>query len=269
MSSKKNKTIEQNQFVITGPFVDTIFRGGSYAISLGYTDHAGVIKDQQYPQGQKGRYVEYVQNKDEKGRDRAKRYRFDQSLGRLLTRPSDTDIYGKSQYAFLKNHPECEGSPNGNYEKDDAGKDVQTGITFRELNAAADAAIALKADTQRIKAEVNALALDDQTLEEIAALGPNYFGEVDDMMRLKVVEFARRFPGQFTDIFNEADRGIRAIIRKAVKEGIFSEQQSGVIKWETTTIGSSEDDAVVTLRKDKDMVKALQDKLGLNVTKSK
>lgn len=262
-SSKKFKPVEHSQFVITGPFVDTVFQGGSYALSLGYTDHAGAIKDNTPQSGQKGRYVEYVTARNERGQDKAKRYRFDQSLGRLLTRESDTDIYGKSQYQFLKNHPECEGSPNGIYTDDG----TQTGITFRELNTAKDAAVALRADRLRNKAEANALSLDDQTLEEVASI-IGYFGEVDDQMLLKVVEFARKKPGDFTAILEADDRGIRAIVRKAIAEGIFKEHGQ-IIKWESTTIGNDENDAVATLRKDKAMLSALQEKLGLDVAGTK
>lgn len=257
--SKKFKPVEQTQFVITGPFVDIIFKGGSYSVSLGYTDHAGVVADNTPQSKQKGRYVEYVLAKDDKGRDKAKRFRFDQSLGRLLTRPSDTDIYGKSQFEFLKNHPECEGSPNGTYTDDG----VQTGVSFRELNTAKDAAVALRADRLRNSAESSALSLDKQTLEEIANI-IGYYGDVDDQMLLKVVEFARKKPGEYHELLKSDDRGVRAIIRKAIVEGIFR-QHGPLIKWDTLTVGNDEDDAVATLRKDKQMLSALQEKLGLDV----
>lgn len=261
---KKYKLPEQTQFVPTGKFVETIFQGGSYSLSLGYTDHAGVIKDKDYPNGQRGRYVEYVQAKEANGRDKAKRFKFDQSLGRIMTRPSDTDIYGRSQYEFLKNHPECEGSPNGIYEE--AG---QVGVSFRELNTAKDAAIAVQSDRLRNKAEATAFNLDDQTLEEVANI-IGYFGEVDDMMLLKVVEFARKQPGEFDNLIKSEDRGVRAVIRKALAEGLFKQfGKDGLIKWETTVIGNDENDAVATLRKDKAMLVALQEKLGIDAAEVK
>lgn len=267
MPQKRIKLPEQHQFVPTGIFVDTIFKGGTYSLSSGYTDSVGAIKDNTPGSGQKGRYIEYVTAKDNFGRDKAKRYQFNQSLGRLLTRPSDTDIYGRSQYQFLKNHPECEGSPNGIYEEGPDGKKTQVGVSFRELDTAKDAAIALRADRERNKAETIALNLDEETLEEIAAI-IGYFGEVDDMMYLKVGEFAKRTPGDFTRILDSDDRGYKAIIRKAVSEGIFREH-GDVIKWENLTIGINEEDAVATLRKDKATLSALQEKLGIAVSDGK
>lgn len=267
MSSKKFKPVDHSQFVVTGPFVDVIFKGGSYAMSVGYVDHAGVISDSTQQSKQKGRYVEYVIAKDDKGRDKAKRFRFDQSLGRLLTRPSDTDIYGKSQYEFLKNHPECEGSPNGTYEDDGNGGKIQVGVSFRELNTAKDAAIALRADRLRNQAETSALSLDEQTLEEIANI-IGYYGEVDDQMLLKVVEFARKKPGEYLELLKSDDRGVRAIIRKSIVEGIFR-QHGPLIKWNDLTVGNDEDDAVATLRKDKQMLSALREKLGLDAVDTK
>lgn len=262
MANKKFKAPEHFHFVPVGFVVDNIFQGGSFALSLGYIDHAGAVKDNIEPEGSKGRYVQYVQNKDDKGRDVGKRFRFDQSLGRIMTRPSDRDIYGKSQYEFLKNHPDCEGSPNGTYVFDEEGNKVQTGVTFRELNSAKDAEIALRADKARVKAEMTALTLDEKTLEEIANI-IGYFGDVDEHMSLKVCEFARKKPGVFEELLNSDNRSVRALIRKAVQEGVFR-LQGALIKWENTTVGVSEDDAIAKLMTNKEMTRAIQQKLGVD-----
>jgi hypothetical protein len=263
------KVQEQSYFVPYGDFADVIFRGGSYGISTGYTDHAGAVKDGDNAKGTPGRYVEYIASKDDNGRDKAKRFKFDQSLGRFATRQSDTDIYGKRQYDFLKNHPECEGSPNGNY-VGEGNKKVQTGITFREADALKDSSAIVKIDKQRIKAESSAVELDDETMTEIANL-IGYFGEADDLMRTKVMDFAKRKPAEYLDALNADDRGVRAIIRKGLKENVFF-TVGEMIKWDKTTLGNNENDAVAFLRKEKEVLTAIQEKLnmiGIDLKKKK
>jgi hypothetical protein len=267
--ANKYKAPAQNQFVPVGFIVDNMFKGGSHAISLSYSDQAGAIGDNTPTSKQVGRVIDYVSAKDDKGRDIKKRFRFDQSIGVFKTRPADRDIYGRSQYEFLKNHPECEHSPNGIYEDTPEGKRIQVGVTFRELDSAKDAAVALKASRLRIKAEVAAGDLDDNTLEEIANI-TGYFGEVDDLMKLKVLEFARSKPAEFDELLRSDDRGVRAIIRIALKEGIFRKvNNTDMIKWADWTVGSNEDDAVATLRFDKEKLEALQAQMKLDVVDTK
>lgn len=262
MSKQKKFTqVEHTHFVITGPLQETVFNGGTVSISVGYVDNAGAVKDRQYPKGEKGRYIEYVASKDDKGRDKAKRFRFDESLRRLLTRDADADIYGKKQYDFLKNHPECEGSPNGSYEEDGVGGKVQVGITFRELDTVKDAGVALDAEELTTLAKASALQLDDTTLTEIANI-IGYFGEPDKLMRLKVVEWAGKKPSLYNQLLKSADRGVRAIVRKSLDENIFR-TKGDMILWEENIIGVNEDAAVATLLKDTELLTALQGKLGI------
>lgn len=248
----------QAYFVPVGPFADNIFKGGSHALSLGYVDHAGVFNKD-------GQYVEYITANDPKKGPVKKRFRFDQSVGRFMTRNTDQDIEGKSQYLFLKNHVECEGSPNGIYETDGEGNRFQVGITFRELNPLKDAKYALDIDRARVRAEASVFELDDVTLTEVANI-LGYFGEVDDMMRLKVIEIARKKPTEYQRILNDDNRGIKALVRKATEVGVFKKVgNTGMLKWEGTTIGTDLDSAVQYLRANKDVLEALQTKLGLNV----
>jgi hypothetical protein len=261
---KKNTAPEQIHFVPVGFVVENVFKGGSYSISGGYSDSTGQIKDSTANSGSKGRYVEYIGSKDAKGIDKAKRFRFDQSIGRIQTRPSDTDIYGKSQYHFLKNHPECEGSPNGIYEEDGQGNKIQVGVTFRELNSAKDAKQALLSDKLRNKAESAALALEGgSVLEEIANIN-GYFGDIDDFMLLKVVEYAKKNPAEFLSTLESEDRTYKALVKKALSEKLFR-MNGPMIKWDNLIVGNDELDAIAYLRKNKDMVKALQEKLGIDL----
>lgn len=250
---QKFKGFTHSHFVLCGDALRVVNNNGSYTLPEGYFDYAGAL-------GDKGKYIKYVDARNIKGQDIGKRFRFDLSLRRLMARESDKDFYGVKLFDYLKNHPFCEGSPNGDY-YEDAGKQVQAGVVFREMNTERDAAVALEADEYRIKAQGDVLALDEQTLEEVAAILGHY-GAPDKVMRLKVLEFAGKRPDEYFELMNSGDRSVRAIVRKAIDSQIFNKRGS-VIIWDGTPVGGDEDDAISTLMKDPDMLKALQEKLGL------
>lgn len=267
MSQKKFKQVDKTYFVPVGEFLNSIFEGGSHTIAGGYADNEGAIKDNTSNSGQVGRYVEYVQARDLHGRDKGKRFRFDDNLRRLMTRPSDTDIYGRKQYDFLKNHPECEGSPNGIYESDGKGGWIQTGISFRELNEAKDAKVALDAERLTTKAKSVAYDLDEETLSEIANI-IGYYGPVDDVMRLRVVEWAGVKPTEFNELLESGDRSTRALIRKALQDNVLYEKGK-MIMWENHVLGADEDAAVSSLVKDKKVADSLREALGYSPVEEK
>jgi hypothetical protein len=252
--NKKYQSVDHKMFVVTGEFLDIVNRGGSIALTLGYTDHEGLVGNT------KGAYVEYVISKDGKtGRERAKRFRFDSSLRRLLTRDTDRDINGILQYKYLKNHPSCEGSPYGTYKTNGE----QGGIMFREMNSAADAKVALDADQLRIGAQASALSLDNQTLEEVANIIGHY-GAVDHIMKLRVVEFAGKRPVEYNELLESGDRNLRAIVRKALAEGVFT-KKGELVMWESTIVGNNEDAAIAKIAGDSEMLSALKEKMNLKI----
>lgn len=253
--SKKFKQVEHVHFVVTGSFLDVIFNGGSVTLESGYFDHAGAL-------GNEGKYVEYVHSKNKEGKDVPKRYRFDESLRRLMSRKSDVDIHGISQTEFLSNHPQCEGSPNGNYNE----QGEQQGVVFRLMDSAKDAGVALDAEEIVLKAKMSAFNLDDATLTEIANILGHY-GPADQLMKLKVVEFAGKRPSEYNELLNSGDRPFRAIIRRAIKEGEFT-QKGKLIMWDNFMVGADEDAAILTLSKDSKMVDSLKDKLQLSELKT-
>lgn len=262
MANKKFTSVVHKHFVVTGPFLENVNNGGSVAVPLGYHDFEGLFGKRAED---KGKYIEYVSSKDEKGRDRARRFKFDASLRRLMTREYDRDIYGKSLYEFLKNHPACEGSPYGTYVKDDNGNDVQTGIMFRELDSEADARVALQADTLRINAQADALNLDKETMTEIANI-LGFYNQPPDITKLRVVEWAGKRPDEYFQLIKAGDRSLRAAVRKALADGVFK-QKGELVMWGETIVGSNEDAAIAQLAGDKEMLSALQEKLGLKKAK--
>ena len=257
---EKFKLPDQINFILFGDSLDQINRGGSIALALGYNDNANALKLGA------GTYVEYVTGKDQKGNFKAKRFRFDETWRKLMTRPTESDLNGISQYAFLKNAPECEGSPNGNYVGSGSSR-KQLGVVYREYNPAKDAATALQANTSRILTQARAIELDDETTEEIANILGDYGTQEMSPEQLKtsfkntVVEFAGKRPSEFDKLLAAGDRPLRALVRKALNAGELT-KKGAIIFWENTMLGS-EDDAINILQKDEQMVDNLKGKLKL------
>lgn len=252
--NQKFKLPEQTLFILFGEALDTINRGGSITIEAGYLDSANVCKKGE------GAYVEYQIGHDKYGQPKAKRFKFDESFRKIQTRVSDkAPINGVSQYDFIKGHPACEDSPNARY--DHSGK--QIGVMYREYNPEKDAQTALDADTLRVTAQGVALGLDAQTLEEIANILGHY-GEPDNAMRVRVIDFAGKRPSEFNELLTSGERSLRALVRKAINEGVFN-RKGELIMWDQTPVGTSEDQAIAKLNTDQQMIDALKEKLQLKV----
>jgi hypothetical protein len=254
--SKKFKGLNSQWFVLCNEGLHIVNNGGSLVLADGYTDSMGVL-------GRPGEYVRYVTTKTKDGKEIGKRFRFDLSFRRLMTRENDRDVTGLSQFAWLKNYPQCEGSPYGEYVENDDGTRTQVGVWFRELNDARDAEVALQADESRINAQATALGLDEETLEEVGAI-LGHFGDPDKLMRLRVVEYAGKKPRHFEEILKAGDRGIRATVKKALADGVFK-QKGTMIYWNSTVVGADEESAVATLVKDNEMLNAVREALGLKI----
>jgi hypothetical protein len=238
-------------FVLTGIGLEKINRGGTHSM-CSYVDYAGVF-------GSPGATVRYVTTRDDKGRDKGKYFTWSESHRRFVVREGEQDINGITQYEFLKNAPECEGSPNGTYTPDGS----QTGVVYREMNTAKDAEVALEADQSRIKAQASALELDITVLAEVAAHIGVFAGKEDPsglIMRVRVVDWAGKNPNDYFAVLNSGDREVRAVVRKAVADGILTVKGS-LILWENTAVGSDENAAVSKLMSDPAMYSALKEKI--------
>jgi len=256
--SRKFKGLNNQWFVLCNDGLEIVNNGGSLVLMDGYVDLLGLVN-----KNQRGTYVRYVVSQDSKGKPVGKRFRFDESFRRLMTRDTDADFNGVSQYDWLKNYPNCEGSPYGEYIENENGESVQMGVWFRELNDAKDAEQALQADEARINAQAEALGLDETTLSEVGAI-LGHFGEPDKLMRLRVVEYAGKKPRQFTQILKSGDRGVRATVRRALNEGVFS-QKGSLIYWGSTVMGGDEDAVVAAIVNDPEMYNGIREKLGLDI----
>ncbi len=155
------------------------------------------------------------------------------------------DYKGLSLYEFFINSPYCAGSPNGTYVEGADGEKVQQGIKYRLLDNARDAKIALTAAKRRTEAQMSVMTLDEATMVEVAAV-LGIHGEPDDQMKFDLLNLAGKKPIDYFAALNNGDRPVRAIVRKAIADKLFSTRGS-IIYWDKTVIGATEDEAVAKL----------------------
>lgn len=231
-------------------------RNGSVSFRT-YTDSTGALS-KLYPNLLEngklgvGVGVQYVDGKDNLGREKGKYFELSQSHRTFVVREGQRDLNGIKMEDFLRCSPFCEGSPNLI-----SGKPL-----FRELNNAADAKIALDAGRQRAKATAKVYELVDNqdwtTIAELAAY-IGIYNEPDEIMGHRVVEWAEKKPVDFFEIFDSADRTVRALIRRAINDGILH-KKGEVIHWEDTILGVDEDKAIAFLIGNKGMADALKER---------
>lgn len=255
MAQEKFKMPKQVNFILFGEALDLVNRGGTKAISLGYNDNFNALKKGA------GQYVEYIIGTDKYGKPKGKRFKFDESFRKVQTRDGEQDLNGVSQFEFLRNHPDCEGSPNGDYVIRN-GEKIQQGAVYRIYDPQRDAEVAFDSMAARVKAQNDAFNLDPETLGEVANI-LGYYGEPDKAMRTTVVEYASKRPSEFYELLESGDRSLRALVRKALNEEVFTKKGS-LIMWGTFMVGGNEDDAINTLMKDQNMIDKLKEKLGID-----
>lgn len=253
---------------------DMVAKGGSFSFRQ-YTDKMGAF-------GTPGADIFFDDGTvDKRGRLCGKGFSLNQSHYNLQAREGQVDYQKKELKSYFQNAPFCEGSPNGTYSTEDGkpltrkelldreallerikrGEIVQHGVKIRLKEDAKDAKIKVEIGKRRAEAQVSAGSIDDDTLREVAAL-TGYIGEVDDLMRDHVFEWAGKKPVDYFNILQSGDRPFRAIIRKAVADGELS-QKGPAVYWGQELLGANEDAAVAKLQSDKTMFELLQETAGL------
>lgn len=252
--------------------------GKSYSFRA-YTDRIGKF-------GNPGATVIFDDGtKDKNGRSIGKGFSVGQSHYKLQAREGQKDVENKTLYDFFCHAPFCEGSPNGDYfDKDgnpvslgdlkDRGKNIerirsgeisQINVKIKLMDDEKDAELALETGLKRSEAQLSVGQIDEDTLAEMGAyIGE--FGKPDKKMRLRVYEYAGRYPLDYFKILNSGDRPIRALIRKGIADGVLS-QKGTIIYWNETILGGDENAAVSTLLNDNDMLSTLKDKVSLKIEK--
>lgn len=196
----------------------------------------------------------YVVGQDSKGAPIYKKWKFDQDSKRMIrVHVDEMDRNGQKAIDFLKNSPECYGSPNGTYLTD--GK--QVGYYFKELNEEGDASIAAEILINKASAITKAANVKGQDFVDLCAM-ISVFNKPESVMRHKLIDFAQNYPDKFLAVYEDPSRKVRSIVRRAVEANVFI-KDGPIIKWENKIIGSDEDTAVGLLLRDESLMNTVNE----------
>jgi hypothetical protein len=206
---------------------------------------------------ERGQAVGFQEGIDKDNRPIYRRWQFTQDVRKISVHINKTDISKDAINAvnFLRNSPNCKGSPLGTYRD---GK--QEDVFFEEVNEAKAAQVGLDFETTRIKAQNAALDVKGQDFIDLCAL-IGVFNKEETVMRFSLVDYAKNKPQSFLDMVNDPIRQLRSVIRRAVHDNVFKQQGGRMLTWENTLIGVDEDDAVAKLKQDDKLLKAVKAQL--------
>lgn len=204
----------------------------------------------------------YVTGFDKQGNPVMHEWVFDNDSRRQIrVSVNQKDKNGQTAIEFLRNCPECAGSPNGRYVIGPNGEQKQVMVYFKEINEAADAEKALASRKISIEAQKKAFDLKGAELIEMASF-VNVFDADEGILMVKVLDFAHNRPADFLRVYDDPARKVKALINKALHTSILS-KDGQMIKWEGKVVGADFDDAVTNLMKDEKLKKAIE----LNLSK--
>ncbi|KKN46950.1 hypothetical protein LCGC14_0667740 [marine sediment metagenome] len=193
------------------------------------------------------------------GNDLPHRFRFDRAHRSMRWNKNHKDIHGNSVVDFLRNFPECGGSPGGVYTEVD-GEPFQSNMMFKEMNESKDAEIALDAKRLKNKAETTALKLKGEELSDMAVLC-GMLSKDEGMQLHRVVEYAGASPEKWLEMYDQPERTVKALLQKAVAAGVVDNSRGTLYVWENITIGANESLAISKLMEDSSIREAIEQNL--------
>jgi hypothetical protein len=209
-----------------------------------------------------GEEVGFLVGRSKDGTPIYHRWKWDQDGARTLSvHKAKTDVSAEKLNAveFLRNCPNCKGSPMGAYGHDG----VQLDYYFAEVNDEKTAQEALDSEMEKLEAQNIAMKVKGQEYVDLCAL-IGLFNKEDAIMRYGLVDFARTTPVKFMEMYNDPIRQIKSLIRRGISSKVI-EKRGEMLTWEKTLLGVNEEDAVAKLKMDDQLYKALK----VNVDKTK
>jgi hypothetical protein len=198
---------------------------------------------------------------DTRGSQLFRRFKFSRSR-RIISIPnSQVDVID-----FLKDYPDCEGSPNGNYAYDAEGKQIQIGAVYKEVNEGKDAKEGIEAIKMVNKATNHALELEDveraDELKEISVL-TGYYKDDPGLQHFHLLEYAKHQPENYLEIVNDPTRKAKYIIKSGLNgEAGVLKKKGFMIYWENIHLGNDFDGAVQTILADSELMGAIEEAIN-------
>lgn len=161
------------------------------------------------------RFIEKFKN--QYGASIKKNYEFNQSK-RILRIPAKQ----VEEIEFLRNHPECEGSPNGFYDGEGSDR-KQSRVYFREINEGKDAAVVVEATKDRVKAQNLALELSEtpEKLKQVAIMC-GCFKSDPGIQLSHVLQYSETAPLDFINIVNSNELEASYLVKVALSKNIMT-----------------------------------------------
>jgi hypothetical protein len=200
----------------------------------------------------KGQSIGFIEGYDKDNRPIYRRWKFDQDVRKISVHKDKTDLNGLNAVEFLRNSPNCVGSPSGSYSPDGDQIDVY----FEEVNTAKAAEKGIAIELLLLEAQNAAVKVKGQDFTDLCAL-IGVFDKDEAIMKYSLIGYAKSQPESFLQMYKDPIRQLKSVIRRAVHEGVFT-KTNRMIKWENELIGVDEDEAVEKLRKDEALLKAVK-----------
>jgi hypothetical protein len=225
-------------------FVITNIQNAGYTFT-GYTDREG-----------NHRYIAMGEN--ERGNKIYRRFKFSPSQRTLSIPNTQQDVI-----KFLREHPECQGSPNGHYYPDGRGGQVQVQVCFKEMNEGKDAQLAI--DAIEKKAEATSLALSlkhPDNAEELNQMNTLCGGSAQDpsLQLFHVLKYAESSPIEFLNLYEDPSRKVKFIVKRGVQAGVLT-TKGLMIMWHDVQLGVNSDEACRKLLLDRELMDAVENEL--------
>lgn len=240
--AKKQFKLPEYTYFVFNKGANAGYGFSSYTDSVGAFGSPGAVVSISYQLDKNNRPIPYHFSMS--ARDRA-----------LKVEKQKVDMSGKSVVEYLRNHPECKGSPNGSY-MIPGDPNSQVNVFFKEMNEEEDAKIALDAKNFRREAENIAANLSLEEVYEINSILGN-FKKGEASARHSLMEIAGNKPQLFMNAYENPQRKAIALILKGISKGVLTRQGTVVI-WNKTTLGLDETDAATNIQKDKKILEALE-----------
>jgi hypothetical protein len=207
-----------------------------------------------------GQHQYLSRGKDSLGNTLFRRFKF-KPARRIISIPnSQVDVID-----YLRDYPDCLGSPNGRYAYDENGKPIQIGAIYKEINEGKDAQVGIEATRDVQKATSEVFRLEDpekaDELKEISVL-TGFYKDDPGLQLFHLLEYAKNNPQLFLEKLNDPTRRAKYIISNGLNGANPVLKRKGfMIFWQEVHLGNNFDDAVQKILSDKTLFKGIEDSM--------
>jgi hypothetical protein len=192
---------------------------------------------------------------DQFGRPLKRRFTFTYAQRTIRIPNSQADVI-----KHIEEHPNCAGSPNGDYEERN-GKITQQGIFFKKIDEGADAKVAVNAMIEGIEAQNFVNELDKDELRDAAVVLCNCYDHSPLMQQFELLNLAKNNPAVVLKYKNkDTNQDVISLFRRAVNLGIIVDDNIAFFLGKMR-MGASEDAAVKFLLNNKGYLDSVREKV--------